>query len=148
MPYTISETAAKLGLTAPTLRYYDKEGLLPFIDRSVSGIRLFKDADFEWLHLIECLKATGMPIKDIKQFIDWYTEGDSTLQKRSDMFHERKKIVEEQIESLRKTLDTISYKCWFYDTAVAAGTAEIHDDMKPEDIPTEIRSLKERIALE
>lgn len=142
---TISEAAKKLGLTAPTLRFYDKEGLLPFVDRSSSGIRMFKDTDLEWLRLIECLKSSGLPIKEIKKFIDWYIEGDSTLQQRCDMFHERKKIVEAQIEELQKTLDTISYKCWFYETALAAGTAEVHNNMKPEDIPEGIRELKERI---
>lgn len=147
MLYTISEAAKKLGLTAPTLRFYDKEGLLPFVDRSTSGIRRFKDTDLEWLRLIECLKATGMPIKDIKTFIDWYMEGDSTLQQRCNMFHERKKIVEAQIEELQKTLDTITYKCWFYDTAVAVGTADVHNNMKPEEIPEEIIKLKERISL-
>lgn len=147
MLYTISEAAKKLGLTAPTLRFYDKEGLLPFVDRSTSGIRRFKDTDLEWLRLIECLKATGMPIKDIKTFIDWYMEGDSTLQQRCNMFHERKKIVEAQIEELQKTLDTITYKCWFYDTAVAVGTADVHNNMKPEEIPEKIIKLKERISL-
>ena len=147
MLYTISEVAKKLGLTAPTLRFYDKEGLLPFVDRSASGIRMFKDADFEWLRLIECLKATGMPIKDIKQFIDWYMEGDSTLRQRRDMFHERKRIVEVQIEALKKTLDMVSYKCWFYDAAVAAGTADIHGNMSSEEIPKEIQKLKDKIGL-
>jgi DNA-binding transcriptional MerR regulator len=147
MRYTISEAADRLGITAPTLRYYDKEGLLPFVDRSASGIRLFKEADFEWLGLIECLKATGMPIRDIKQFIDWYVEGDSTLRQRSEMFHERKRAVEEQIDALHRTLDMIDYKCWYYDTALAAGTADVHNCMKPEDIPEDIRGLKARLEM-
>ena len=93
MPYTISEAAARMHLSAPTLRYYDKEGLLPFVDRSASGVRVFKESDFEWLRLIECLKATGMPIRDIKQFIDWCLEGDATLPQRRDMFRERRRAV-------------------------------------------------------
>lgn len=124
--YTIGEVAQRLNLTAHTLRYYDKEGLLPFVDRSDSGIRQFKDSDFDWLHIIECLKATGMPIKDIKIFIDWCMAGDGTLQKRYEMFVERKRIVEQQINDLQKTLDTIAYKCWYYKTAMEAGTDEIH----------------------
>jgi DNA-binding transcriptional MerR regulator len=147
MNYTIGQAAEKLGLTASTLRYYDKEGLLPFVDRSAGGIRKFKPADFEWLRLIECLKATGMPIRDIRQFIDRHIEGDSTLRQRCDMFHERKRIVEGQIRELKKTLDMIEYKCWYYDTAAAAGTVDVHRHMKPEDIPEEIRQLKRRIGL-
>lgn len=93
------------------------------------------------------MKAAGMPIKEIKQFIDWYTEGDSTIQLRRDMFYERKKIVEEQIETLKKTLNTLNYKCWFYDTAVAAGSTAVPKNMKPEEMPDEIREIKEKIDL-
>ena len=71
MLYTVSEMAKRLGVAPSTLRYYDKEGLLPFIERSDGGIRMFKDTDFEWLSIIECLKKTGMPIKEMKVFIDW-----------------------------------------------------------------------------
>lgn len=147
MLYTISEAAKILQLTTYTLRYYDREGLLPFVERSTGNIRMFKDKDFEWIRLIECMKAAGTPIKEIKLFIDWYVEGDSTLQLRRNMFHERKKIVEEQIELLKKTLDTLNYKCWFYDTAVASGTTSVPKNMKVEDMPDEIRDLKGRIDL-
>lgn len=60
MFYTVGEMAKHLGVAPSTLRYYDKEGLLPFVERSSGGIRMFKDADFEWLQVIECLKKTGM----------------------------------------------------------------------------------------
>ena len=126
MNYTISEVAEKTNLTAYTLRYYDKEGLLPFVDRSVGGVRVFKDTDLDWLAIIECLKLTGMPIKEIKIFIDWCMQGDATLQQRYDMFKERKAIVEAQMAEIQKTLDTINYKCWYYETALAAGTEKIH----------------------
>lgn len=95
--YSISEVAKKLNLTTYTLRYYDKEGLMPFVERTAGGIRLFKESDIEALRVIECLKATGMPIKEIKNFIDWCSEGDATLQQRYDMFIERKAIVEAQM---------------------------------------------------
>ena len=126
MSYTISQVAEKMNLTAHTLRYYDKEGLLPFVDRTESGIRSFKDSDFDWLNIIECLKAAGVPIKEIKIFIDWCMEGDSTIEQRYNLFLERKKIVEEQLKGLQKTLDTINYKCWYYKTALEAGTEEVH----------------------
>ena len=70
MYYTVGETARRLGVAASTLRYYDKEGLLPFVERSSGGIRMFKESDFEWLSIIECLKKAGMPIKEIRKFID------------------------------------------------------------------------------
>lgn len=146
MYYSIGEAAQRMHLSAPTLRYYDKEGLLPFVDRSAGGARMFKESDFEWLRLIECLKSTGMPIRDIKQFIDWYMEGDTTLPQRRDMFYARKRAVEAQIEMLQATLDMIDYKCWYYDTAVAAGSSRALQALKPEELPVEVSRLKARIA--
>ncbi|WP_026882976.1 MerR family transcriptional regulator [Clostridium akagii] len=131
MNYTIGEVAKKFKLSPSTLRYYDKEGLLPFVERKDSGIRVFSDNDLQLLDIIECLKMTGMPIKDIKIFIDWCIHGDTTLQERYNMFMERKEIVEEQMAALQKTLSTINYKCWYYKTALSAGTEKIHQDIKP-----------------
>lgn len=138
MLYTISEAAAIMNLNAPTLRYYDKEGLLPFVDRSESGIRVFKSSDLEWLSLIECLKSTGMSIKDIKKFIDWYMEGDSTLLVRRDMFLERKVAVEKQLEKAKKMLEIVNYKCWFYEEAVKAGSVEKVKNMPSSEIPKKV----------
>lgn len=147
MELTIGQAAKKLGISASAIRYYDKEGLLPFMDRSSGGIRIFRQEDFEWLRLIECLKATDMPIRDIKQFIDWYQEGDASLKKRRDMFYARKRAVEAQIKALQGTLDAIDYKCWFYDKAVEAGTADAVKCMPPEEMPEKIRKLKRKISL-
>lgn len=130
--YSISEVAKELDLTVYTLRYYDKEGLMPFIERTANGTRLFKESDIEALKIIECLKSTGMPIKAIKDFIDWCSEGDSTLQQRYDMFMERKATVEAQIEELRKTMELIDHKCDYYKTALKAGTEEVHKQHKLE----------------
>jgi DNA-binding transcriptional MerR regulator len=124
--YTISEVAKEIDLTVYTLRYYDKEGLMPFVERTASGTRLFKDSDIEALKIIECLKSTGMPIKEIKSFIDWCSDGDSTLQQRYDMFLERKSSAENQMEELKKTMKIIEHKCLYYKLALDAGTEEIH----------------------
>lgn len=132
MAYSISEVAEKLNLTVYTLRYYDKEGLMPFVERTPNGTRLFKESDIEALKVIECLKATGMPIKEIKDFIDWCSEGDSTLQQRYDMFMERKANVEAQMEELKKTMELIEHKCLYYKTALDAGTEDIHKNNKIE----------------
>ncbi|USK87326.1 MerR family transcriptional regulator [Peribacillus asahii] len=130
--YSISEVAKELNLTVYTLRYYDKEGLMPFVERTPSGTRLFKESDIGALKVIECLKATGMPIKEIKNFIDWCSDGDSTLQKRYDMFIERKALVEAQMEELKKTIELIEHKCSYYKTALDAGTEDIHKKDKIE----------------
>lgn len=130
--YTISEAAKELNVTAYTLRYYDKEGLMPFVERTASGQRLFKESDIAALNIIECLKSTGMPIKEIKTFIDWCTDGDVTLQQRFDMFMERKSVVEKQMEELKETMKLIEHKCFYYKTALEAGTEDIHKNDKIE----------------
>ena len=130
--YSISEVANELNLTVYTLRYYDKEGLMPFVERTASGTRLFKETDIGALKVIECLKATGMPIKEIKNFIDWCSDGDSTLQQRYDMFVERKALVEAQMEELKKTMELIDHKCFYYKTALDAGTEDVHKNDKVE----------------
>lgn len=128
--YSISEVAKELNLTTYTLRYYDKEGLLPFVERTPNGTRLFRESDIGALRIIECLKSTGMPIKEIKSFIDWCQDGDSTLQQRFDMFLERKAAVEAQMAELNKTMEIINHKCDYYKTALDAGTEDIHKDDK------------------
>ena len=145
MLYTVGEISKRVNIAPSTLRYYDKEGLLPFVERSKSGIRMFKDSDLEWLSIIECLKKTGMPIKEIKKFVDWCIEGDSTIEQRLELIDRRKEAVLKQIEQLKQTLDTLNYKHWYYETSKEAGTCDVHKTLKDEDIPVEILAIRERL---
>lgn len=124
--YSIGEVAEIIGVPTSTLRYYDKEGILPFVKRTEGNVRSFAEEDLEWLRVIECLKKTKMSIKEIKQFIDWCIEGDSTIDKRLDLINRRRDLVLKEIESLQETLKTLDYKKWYYETAKAAGTTAIH----------------------
>lgn len=139
MLYTVGEIAKKLHVAPSTLRYYDKEGLLPFVERSDSGIRLFKDSDMEGLRVIECLKRTGMPIKDIKVFIELCQLGDATINERLALIDKQRETVLEQQKQLQETLDTLNYKHWYYETAAQAGTCAVHDLLTAEDIPEDLR---------
>ncbi len=114
MKYTIKQASAKTNLTAYTLRYYDKEGLLPFVERDSSGNRLFTDNDIEWLGLICCLKNTGMPIRQIKRFIQSTLQGDHTLENRVEMLLQHRQEVLKQIEELNKNLEKINHKIDYY----------------------------------
>lgn len=145
MFYTVGEMAKRLQVAPSTLRYYDKEGLLPFVERSDSGIRMFKDSDYEWLTVIECLKKTGMSIKDIKKFIDWCIEGDSTICKRLDLIDKQRETVFRQLEQLQETLKVLDYKHWYYETAKAAGTCLIHEVMQEDEIPEEFTWAREEL---
>ena len=115
MRYSISQAAAKFSINEHTIRYYDKEGLLPFLKRSDSGTRSFSENDMEWLQLICCLKNTGMQIKQIKQYIDWCVQGDETVEIRRQMFITHREDVLNQIAELQKYLETINYKVKYYD---------------------------------
>lgn len=126
MEYSIGETAKKSGITASTIRFYEKEGLLPSIKRNKNGIRYFTEDDLQSLRIIECLKATGMPIKDIRKFIDLCAERDSSLQERYELFLDRKSAVQKQIQELQNVEKVIDFKCWYYQTAIEAGTEKIH----------------------
>ena len=124
MGYSIGQVARKTGLTTHTLRYYEKEGLLPFVRKNSSGLRVFSDNDLGWLAMIECLKETGMPLKGIKQYIDWFEEGDSTLPQRLEMFRRQKEKIEEQIALFQKHLTKIEYKINLYREAVKLGSLD------------------------
>ena len=147
MYYSIGEVANTTGIAISTLRYYDREGMFPNIERSNGGIRVFSDIEIETIRIVECLKASGLSIKDIKRFLDWCQEGDASLQKRRDMFRERLEAVKRQMEELQKTMDTIKYKCWYYDTALAAGTEEVPHNMPLEEMPEEIQRHKSKAGL-
>ena len=92
-------------------------GILPFVERTSGGIRMFKEQDYEWMKIIECMKRAGMPIKDIRDYIELALEGDATIHERLQLFQNQKLLVQEQMKSLQHTLDVLDYKCWYYETA-------------------------------
>lgn len=121
MSYTISEAAEKTGLPPSTIRYYDKEGLLPNIQRK-NGIRVFEDMDLRLMGLLTCLKNTGMPIKRIRDYVELTTQGDASLQKRYEIIKEQRQFVLDQIEQLQYYLEELDFKDWYYNKALAAGS--------------------------
>ena len=135
MIYTVGEMAQKLGVPASTLRYYDKEGLLPFVERSSGGIRMFRENDFEWLQVIRCMKKAGMSIKDIRQYIET----------RLEMFRHQREVLTQQIQQLQHTLETVEYKCWFYEAAKAAGTVDVPGAMTDADVPEQFRAIRQEL---
>lgn len=136
--YTIGKVGEMFHLPVSTLRYYDKEGLFPHLERQ-SGIRKFSEEEIETLRVIECLKASGLEIKEIKQFMAWCVEGPSTYAQRRQLFESRRKAVEAEMEKLQKTLDMLKYKCWYYETALLDGNEDRIQAMMPDRLPPEIQ---------
>lgn len=145
MYYTVSEVAKRLGISPHTIRFYGKEGLLTFVERDQNGNRIFKESDFERLFIIASLKRAGMSIKQMKRFTELCDEGDRTISQRLQILRDQRECVEEQITQLQDALDVLKYKCWLYEVAEEAGTTAVHDHMPQEQIPQNMRRMKERI---
>lgn len=143
MYYTIGEVSKMFDLPVSTLRYYDREGLFPDIQRQ-SGGRRFSEKEIETLKLIECLKISGLEIKDIRQFIAWTAMGKESYPQRRALFEMRKEAVEAEISRLQRTLDMLKFKCWYYETAMKDGSEETIHAMLPDKLPPEIQALYDR----
>lgn len=139
--YTIGQVSSMTGLSIATLRFYDKVGLFPHLQREESGTRRFTDDDLNQIRLIECLKKTGMELVDIRSFIRWVEQGDSTIQKRRELFESRKAAVAKEIEDLQEAMKLIDFKCWYYGRAVEDGTEQAVKSMTPDQMPEDIREL-------
>ena len=95
----------------------------------------FQGNDIEWLKMIECLKKSGMSIKDIKTYLELTLQGDDTIHERLELFKKQRRILQEQMASLQRTLDMLDYKCWYYETAEKAGTTDVVTNIPVEALP-------------
>ncbi len=136
--YTIGQVSEMFDLPISTLRYYDKQGLFPHLLRE-SGIRKFSDNEIEALRVIECLKKSGLEIKDIKLFMKWCAEGSTTYSNRYDLINKQKERVETEIQQLYKTLDMLKFKCWYYTRAMEDGNESKAKALIPDGLPKDIR---------
>lgn len=132
MSYTTAQAAQKMGISAHTLRFYDKEGLLPNVGRDEHGNRRFTDSDLQWLSLLQCLKNTGMSLKDIKRFAECTTIGDGTIEERLALFENQTQNVKQQIAELQRYLGLLEYKVAFYQQAKELGSVQAVAEMMPE----------------
>ena len=126
-----------------TLRYYDKEGLFPGIRRD-SGIRKFSEQEIDALRVIDCLKKSGLEIKDIKRFMEWCVEGSSTYPERLALFRRQKQCVEEELSRLQQVMAMLRFKCWYYEQAIQDGNEERLRTLTPEEMPEDIRKAYEQ----
>ena len=148
MHYSIGEAAKRMGISAATLRYYDQEGLIPFVERTSGGARVFSEKDFRWLKLISCLKKAGMPLKDIRCYIDMTLQGEETMEARLQMFLKQKERISQQIQQLQQILDVVEYKCWYYETAIAHDSESVPRDMPLDDLPENLQHVRQWLRQE
>lgn len=126
----IGEVSRMVNMPVSTIRYYDNEGLFTSLKKDSAGNRVFLKEDLEQLKIIECLKKSGMQIKEIKQFMTWVAEGSQTIPQRKKMFLHRKEFVKNKMKELEKTLSILEYKCWYYEEA-----QKLQDEKKVHNIP-------------
>ena len=139
MPYTIKEMSELTGLPASTLRYYDKQGLLPNLRRDQNNRRIFSEDDYRMLRLIDCLKRSGLSIKDIRHFINLTGHGNIALAERLDIFRNRRELLKQEMADLQEVLSIIEYKCWYYEQACTLGDESAITDA---DVPEKFRKAR------
>lgn len=140
--YTIGQISKMFGLPVSTLRYYDNEGLFPTMKRT-SGIRKFDETEMEALRVIECLKKSGMEIKDIKRFMELCTQGSTTYQQRRELILEQKEKTENEIKRMERVLDMLKFKSWYYEQAIKDGNEDRLNPIRLQDMPDDIRRAYE-----
>lgn len=144
--FSIAETAEAFGLPPSTLRYYDKEGLLPGVERTEGGMRRFTPETLRALHIIACLKTSGLSIQEIREFFALTREGTSTIPERLRIFESRREAVKRQIRELEETLEVLDLKCWYYETAARLGSEAAVDAMEADEVPPDLRAVRQRIG--
>ncbi|OJG63768.1 hypothetical protein RV07_GL000874 [Enterococcus malodoratus] len=123
--FLIGDITEMYGISQDTLRYYDKAGLLPFVKKNQAGRRVFTEDDLGYIEVIDCLKRSGIPVKEIAKFMDWCVEGDKSLPQRYAFMVEQEAVLERKIHDLQAQLDFLRWKKWYYQTANEAQTEKI-----------------------
>ncbi|MBQ9691278.1 MAG: MerR family transcriptional regulator [Eggerthellaceae bacterium] len=136
---SIGQVAKLLNTTSSTLRYYESEGLLTPVSRSNGGQRVFSQEDLEACRVIDCLKQSGLSIKEIKQFMELVRQGDASIEERLELFENRRNALLEEMERLQQTLGVLEYKCWYYKEALAHKTEDYVKSLDEQDIPAKHR---------
>lgn len=121
MEYTVKEVSEMMGLPVPTLRYYDKMGLLPGLKRKSSGYRIFSEGDIEMLKIIDAFKQAGFQIKDIQNYIALALKGDGTLQERYEIFLKQEQALKDKMQILQNAMEVTQKKLAYYRAAIENG---------------------------
>ena len=118
---TISEVSKKYGLTQDTLRYYERIGLIPYINRTSSGIRDYTKEACKWIEFIKCMRLAGLPLETLIEYVALDQEGDSTITARKELLVEEREKLLERIKETQKTLERLNHKISRYEEAELTG---------------------------
>lgn len=115
MTLSIKQFSEKVRVSEYTLRFYEKEGILPFVKRNEIGNRIYDEQNLEWIFFIKALRETGMPLSEIKRYVELFKQGDSTIPERKQMMLDHRVKVQEQLTQTLEHLEKINYKLALYD---------------------------------
>jgi MerR family transcriptional regulator, aldehyde-responsive regulator len=115
---TIAEVSEKYGVSQDTLRYYERIGLIPRVNRKKSGVRDYTEEDCRWVEFIKCMRNAGLSIEVLIEYVGLFQQGDETIEARKALLIEQRKELITRIEDMKKTLERIDYKIASYEQAV------------------------------
>jgi len=122
---TIAEVSKKYEISADTLRYYERIGLIPSVNRNKSGIRDYTKEDCWWIEFIKCMRSAGLPIEVLIEYVGLFQQGDETIEARKDILTEQRKQLIEKMEEMKKTIERLDYKIERYEKMVVAKENEL-----------------------
>jgi MerR family transcriptional regulator, aldehyde-responsive regulator len=115
---TITEVSEKFELSQDTLRYYERTGLIPPVNRNKSGIRDYTEEDLRWVEFVKCMRSAGLPIEVLIDYVALFQKGDETLEARKDLLIEQRSQLAMKMEEMKKTLERLDYKIERYEKRV------------------------------
>jgi len=115
---TIAEVAKKYGLTPDTLRYYERIGLIPGVNRTSGGIRDYQEEDCRWIEFIKCMRSAGLPVEKLIEYVKLFQMGDKTIEERKALLMEQRDALTARIADMQATLERLNGKIERYDKTV------------------------------
>ncbi|AET67452.1 putative transcriptional regulator [Desulfosporosinus orientis DSM 765] len=122
---TIAEVSEKYDLSQDTLRYYERIGLIPHVNRNKSGIRDYTEEDCRWVKFIKCMRNAGLPIEALIEYVALFQQGDVTIGARKELLTEQRKQLLQKMEDMQKTLERLNYKIESYEQSVVKKEKEL-----------------------
>ena|SRR4030042_6363166 len=121
----IAEVSEQYGISSDTLRYYERIGLIPPVNRNKSGIRDYNDTDVKRVEFIKCMRSAGLPIEELIEYVALVQQGDTTIEARKDILKEQRELLMVRMKEMQKTLDILDYKIRVYENAVLKKEKEL-----------------------
>lgn len=117
---TIAEVSKKYNLSQDTLRYYERIGLIPEVNRNKSGIRDYTEEDCRWVEFIKCMRSAGLPIETLIEYVTLFQQGNDTIDARKQLLKEQRAQLVQKMEDMKKTLERLDYKIERYENGIVA----------------------------